>query len=135
MDRALDLDPINSHGPPSRQWLATGHYAGTEWTSEGRVKLVRSSDETKDQTYYLSSVPEEKIQHAIFPLAGLRKTQVRELAKRWDLATATRAESMGVCFIGERGRFGKFICKFKEHGKCNKMDFRRSHLVVTSGRK
>lgn len=91
---------------------------------------MRSADGTKDQTYYLSSVPEAQLSRvsaflktfvtnplisvqlaqALFPLAGLKKTEVRELAKKYGLPTASRQESMGVCFIGERGRFGDFIC-------------------------
>lgn len=47
---------------------------------------------------------------AVFPLANIPKKDVRRLAHHYDLPTANRAESMGVCFIGERGRFGDFIC-------------------------
>lgn len=47
---------------------------------------------------------------SVFPLGGIRKEDVRRLAKFYNLPTADRAESMGVCFIGERGRFGDFIC-------------------------
>lgn len=46
----------------------------------------------------------------MFPLGGIRKEDVRRLARHYDLPTAERAESMGVCFIGERGKFGDFIC-------------------------
>lgn len=91
--------------------FVAGHYAGLDHTPRGRTRLVRSHDPQKDQTYYLSSVPEEQLAKAVFPLAGLRKTQVRELARRWDLPTASRAESMGICFVGERGKFGNFVCK------------------------
>jgi tRNA-specific 2-thiouridylase len=115
---------------PSRQ----GHYAGVDRSVPGRTRLIRSIDPIKDQTYYLSSVAESKLSQvgsvhrrdrdhsssrlitsllplkAIFPLSNLLKSQVRELARRYDLPTASRAESMGVCFIGERGRFGDFVC-------------------------
>lgn len=129
---------LGSPSPPSssgrergRKFLATGHYARVDWTEGGRTKLLRSADMTKDQTYYLSSVPEAQLSRvsdiisilrkahadttscsaqALFPLAGLKKTEVRELAKKYGLPTASRQESMGVCFIGERGRFGDFIC-------------------------
>lgn len=47
---------------------------------------------------------------AILPLGGLLKTDVRRLAEHWGLPNAKKEESMGVCFIGERGKFGDFIC-------------------------
>ncbi len=71
--------------------------------------LMRARDRTKDQTYYLSSVGEERLAHAHFPLAHLLKSEVRELAKKYQLPTADRRESMGICFIGTRGSDGKAI--------------------------
>ncbi len=86
-----------------KTWLATGHYARVGWSAEGRPKLLRAKDRTKDQTYYLSSVAETRLAHAHFPLAGLLKSEVRQLAVKYDLPTASRKESMGICFIGTRG--------------------------------
>jgi tRNA-specific 2-thiouridylase len=45
-------------------------------------------------------------------LGSIAKSDVRRLARYFGLPTAERAESMGVCFIGERGRFGDFVCTF-----------------------
>ena len=91
----------------TKAWLATGHYAHVAWTQlpDGRARpmLMRARDRTKDQTYYLSSVTEARLAHAHFPLAHLLKSEVRELAKKWELPTAERKESMGICFIGTRG--------------------------------
>lgn len=83
--------------------LATGHYARVV---EGR--LVRGEDETKDQTYFLYRMPVAVLPRVLFPLGGLRKTQVRELARAAALPTAARAESMGICFVGKRD-FRSFI--------------------------
>lgn len=47
---------------------------------------------------------------AILPLGSLLKSDVRRLAEHWGLPNAKKEESMGVCFIGERGKFGDFIC-------------------------
>ncbi|CBQ67690.1 related to trna methyltransferase [Sporisorium reilianum SRZ2] len=89
-----------------KSWLATGHYAHVAWSEQGRPMLMRAKDRTKDQTYYLSSVAEDRLAHAHFPLAHLLKSQVRELAKKHSLPTAERRESMGICFVGTRGSDG-----------------------------
>ncbi|SPO20862.1 related to trna methyltransferase [Ustilago trichophora] len=103
MDRVLPPD----QGGGKKSWLATGHYANIAWAEvadgKARPMLTRAKDRTKDQTYYLSSVGEERLAHAHFPLANLLKSEVRELAKKYDLPTANRRESMGICFIGTRG--------------------------------
>ncbi|KAJ9119027.1 hypothetical protein QFC22_003517 [Naganishia vaughanmartiniae] len=112
MDRVLGPARMELESGMQRKFLATGHYARVGWMEGGRTKLMRSADWTKDQTYYLSSVPEAQLSRALFPLADLKKTQVRELAKKYDLPTASRQESMGVCFIGERGRFGDFVSQY-----------------------
>ncbi|KDN36132.1 5-methylaminomethyl-2-thiouridylate-methyltransferase [Tilletiaria anomala UBC 951] len=89
-----------------KAWLATGHYAGIRWErdADGRPhpRLVRCKDANKDQTYYLSSVPESALRLAHFPLIDLLKLQVKELAREHGLPTADRPESMGLCFVGER---------------------------------
>lgn len=108
MDRLLPLCGENSGGRKS--WLATGHYAHVAWNEQAdgpaRPMLMRAKDRTKDQTYYLSSVVEDRLAHAHFPLSHLLKSQVRELAKKHSLPTAERRESMGICFVGTRGSDG-----------------------------
>jgi tRNA U34 2-thiouridine synthase MnmA/TrmU len=71
--------------------------------------LMRASDQAKDQTYYLSSIPESSLDMALFPLADIPKTQVREIAHAAGLHNASREESMGLCFVGERRRFNDFL--------------------------
>ncbi|KAG6376402.1 tRNA-specific 2-thiouridylase [Boletus reticuloceps] len=78
-----------------------------------RVPMLRKPlDSTKDQTYYLSSISENSLSRALFPLSQLTKAQVRNLAIEWKLPTATRDESMGLCFVGERKRFSEFISQY-----------------------
>ncbi|KAG7580008.1 hypothetical protein FFLO_00216 [Filobasidium floriforme] len=115
--------------PERGGWLATGHYAATDKTSEGRTRLLRSADQLKDQTYYLSSCSESQLSRALFPLANLTKsTEVRELAKKFRLPTAEREESMGVCFIGEkRGKFGEFV------GQYTTPEPTPGHLITPTG--
>ncbi|KAF9227589.1 5-methylaminomethyl-2-thiouridylate-methyltransferase [Gyrodon lividus] len=109
----LTGDPASSNVP----WLATGHYAHKDWkvtcdSSKPRPRLLKPHDTTKDQTYYLSSMPETSISRALFPLAELKKTEVRVLAAKWKLPTATRDESMGICFVGEKRRFDEFLSQY-----------------------
>lgn len=76
--------------------IATGHYAQI---LEGN--LVRSTDEWKDQTYFLYRLRYDQLQHTVFPIGQYTKTQVREIAQSRDLLTANKPDSQGICFIGE----------------------------------
>jgi tRNA-5-taurinomethyluridine 2-sulfurtransferase len=73
---------------------------------------MRATDTSKDQSYYLSCIQESGLEKALFPLADLLKTQVREIARAADLHNASREESMGLCFVGERRRFNDFLSMF-----------------------
>ncbi|KAH9005046.1 5-methylaminomethyl-2-thiouridylate-methyltransferase [Lactarius hatsudake] len=96
--------------PQGTQFLATGHYARKAYhPSNHRPKLMRANDETKDQTYYLSSISESGLDMALFPLGDISKTQVREIARAGGLHNASREDSMGLCFVGERRRFNQFL--------------------------
>ena len=74
--------------------VATGHYAKVE---DGQ--LYRAVDADKDQTYYLFGVDRAALQRVRFPLAGLAKSEVREVASRAGLRTADKMESMDICFV------------------------------------
>ncbi|TFK63355.1 5-methylaminomethyl-2-thiouridylate-methyltransferase [Pluteus cervinus] len=111
----LERLPISPTHPNS--WFATGHYAQKRWrtpspSSEPRPQLLRAHDSTKDQSFYLSSISEAGLRRALFPIGHLEKSQVRELARQFKLPTAERQESMGLCFVGERGRFSKFLSSY-----------------------
>ncbi|WP_100331667.1 tRNA 2-thiouridine(34) synthase MnmA [Bacillus xiapuensis] len=88
-------------------YLATGHYARID-RSEKEVKMLRGLDENKDQTYFLNQLQQEQLQKVLFPIGGINKKQVREIAKHANLATATKKDSTGICFIGERN-FKEFL--------------------------
>jgi len=81
-------------------FLATGHYAQIKKLGE-KYKMLVSKDKEKDQTYFLHQLGQKELQHVLFPIGHLTKKQVRALAKKAELPTAERAESMGICFIGE----------------------------------
>ena len=84
-------------------YIATGHYA--------RIKdgyLLRGVDDNKDQTYFLSQLTHEQLENVLFPVGDLVKDEVRKIALEYDLVTAKKKDSTGICFIGERN-FKKFL--------------------------
>lgn len=88
-------------------YLATGHYARVE-NIDGEVKMLRGIDNNKDQTYFLNQLSQEQLEKVMFPLGAIDKKQVREIAKEAGLATATKKDSTGICFIGEKN-FKEFL--------------------------
>ena len=84
-------------------YIATGHYAIMK-----NGKLYRGADKNKDQTYFLSQVSKKQLANVIFPIGEMNKSEVRKLAKKYDLITAEKKDSTGICFIGERN-FKKFL--------------------------
>ncbi len=77
-------------------FVATGHYARLV-----NGQLTQASDKKKDQTYFLYRMPTQVAQRVLFPLGDYEKTGVRALATERSLPTATRRESMGLCFVGK----------------------------------
>ncbi|KAL7414846.1 tRNA-methyltransferase [Mrakia frigida] len=93
-------------------FLATGHYARLEHTPSGQTRLLSALDVKKDQSYFLSSVPESKLARSIFPLGNLQKTEVKRLAAEYHLHTADRKESTGLCFVEPKQKFTNFLDEF-----------------------
>lgn len=91
-------------------YLATGHYAQVEYR-DGEYKMLRGKDENKDQTYFLNQLNQEQLSKVMFPIGNLEKPRVREIAKEANLATATKKDSTGICFIGERN-FKEFLGQY-----------------------
>lgn len=89
-------------------YIATGHYARTNGAN-----LLRAKDENKDQTYFLYRIPEETLARTLFPIGHLEKPEVKKLAAENNLHTATKKESMGVCFVGEAG-IREFLTQYIE---------------------
>lgn len=107
MDQVIPIDQRETWISPSQGkfWLATGHYAKVFRPTPGdEPQLHRSIDRSKDQSYFLSSVPSAALRHALFPLASMKKSQVRRVAAEFGLPSAERKESMGLCFVGQRGK-------------------------------
>jgi len=77
-------------------YIATGHYIKIN-----NNRLFQAKDKNKDQSYFLWTLTQKQLKHCLFPIGGLLKPEVRALAKKFNLATAEKRESMGVCFLGE----------------------------------
>ena len=71
-------------------------------------ELLRALDTTKDQTYFLNQVRTEQLHNVLFPLSNMLKSEVRAIAEREGLITASKKDSTGICFIGERN-FKEFL--------------------------
>src|ERR1700760_2737192 len=89
--------------------IATGHYARNEYDPErGRWLLKRPADASKDQTYFLFGLTQEQLAHTLFPLGGFTKPEVREQARAYGLALASKPDSQEICFI-PGGDYKQFI--------------------------
>ncbi len=91
-------------------YVATGHYARVQ-EKDGAFQLLRGVDENKDQSYFLNALTQQQLSKAMFPIGHLPKEEVRKIAKEAKLATATKKDSTGICFIGERN-FKEFLSNF-----------------------
>ncbi len=87
--------------------MATGHFVRTD----GDGRLLKGTDPNKDQSYFLYMVHREQLLKSVFPVGGMTKAQVREIAERNRLPVSAKKDSTGVCFIGERN-FKKFLSEY-----------------------
>lgn len=84
-------------------YIATGHYARMN-----NGHLLRGIDSNKDQTYFLSQVSKKQLENVLFPVGDMEKKDVRKIAEEYELITAKKKDSTGICFIGERN-FKNFL--------------------------
>lgn len=97
-------------------YVATGHYASIR-EIDGRKYLATAADPVKDQTDFLAQITYSQLDHIMFPLGELPKSEVRRLAREAMLPNATRKDSQGICFLG----------------KINYNEFIRRHLGEKAG--
>ena len=90
--------------------IATGHYARRA-DRDGQSLLLRGLDGNKDQSYFLHAVAGDQLARTLFPVGELEKPEVRRIAEQYELATARKKDSTGICFIGER-RFTDFLKRY-----------------------
>ena len=127
------LDKVDEMIGATGAWLATGHYACTDFDTQENLPRLLRHPSPKDQTYYLSSIPLCALKRTFFPLGNLPpvlstssllssynltpnqslpKPLIRTLASAFSLPTANNPESMGICFVGERRRFADFVSQY-----------------------
>ena len=90
------------------QQVATGHYARKDRAADGRWRLRKGADPGKDQSYFLFGLTQEQLEAALFPVGGLAKPRVRELARERGLPVAEKAESQEICFVPD-GDYAAFV--------------------------
>jgi tRNA-specific 2-thiouridylase len=97
--------------------IATGHYARIQHNPDtGRWEMLRSVDRAKDQTYFLFGLQQDQLARTLFPLGGMEKPAVRELARELGIPTAEKPDSQEICFV-PNGDYAAFIdAYFKEQG-------------------
>jgi tRNA-specific 2-thiouridylase len=113
--------------------VATGHYARVEFGDEcGRWLLKRPADRSKDQTYFLFGLTQEQLSRTLFPLGGMTKPDVRELARKHGLALAEKRDSQEICFV-PGGDYKNFLDAYlAEQGES--LPDTAGELVTTDGR-
>ncbi|MBS4539546.1 tRNA 2-thiouridine(34) synthase MnmA [Clostridium sp. D2Q-11] len=88
-------------------YIATGHYANIKYF-DGEYHLIRGKDRNKDQSYFLCQLNQYQLSKSMFPIGDIDKPKVREIARKYNLETANKKDSTGICFIGERD-FDEFL--------------------------
>lgn len=101
-------------------FVATGHYALIQ-----SGKLYVAEDKNKDQTYFLWTLTPDILKHTLFPIGSIPKPEVRKIAEKFGLPTASKKDSQGICFIG-KGSMADFL---KDHIEAHKGDIKTSDGV------
>jgi tRNA-specific 2-thiouridylase len=92
--------------------LATGHYVASRRMADGSRALVSAADADRDQSYFLFATTREQLDYLRFPLGDMSKPEVRELARRFDLAVADKHDSQDICFV-PTGRYTDIIGRLR----------------------
>jgi tRNA-specific 2-thiouridylase len=94
------------------EFVATGHYARVERDAGGRYVLRRGLDASKDQSYFLFTLTQAQLAHAMFPVGSLDKPAVRGLARELGLSVSEKPDSHEICFVAD-GDHATFL---EQHG-------------------
>jgi tRNA-specific 2-thiouridylase len=106
--------------------VATGHHARVGQTANGHYTLERGADSAKDQSYVVHMLDQTQLARTMFPVGGIQKSEVRELAAAIDLRTADKPDSQDVCFITSAAGRTTFLGE--------RIPFRPGRVVDTDGR-
>lgn len=122
----------------SCKYIATGHYAKTEYSKEHkRWVLKKSNAGYKDQSYVLWSIPKEILEYVLFPLADFEnKEEIRKIARENNLKVANKPDSEDICFVPD-GNYKKFLelnsnikPKKRENSKYKRRNTRRTYWII-----
>jgi tRNA-specific 2-thiouridylase len=105
--------------------VATGHHANIGRSDDGTLTLLRGDDPKKDQSYVVHMLDQAQLARTMFPVGGMQKSQVRELAAQIDLRTADKPDSQDVCFITSTGGRTSFLG--------DRIPFHRAEIVDVDG--
>ena len=109
-------------------YLATGHYCQIGKTETGELCLLKGKDSNKDQTYFLGAIPGNVLDKVLFPIGHLDKSEVREIAERYQLSVSKKKDSTGICFIGERN-FKPFLANYLKPKKGKFIELETGDIV------
>lgn len=110
-NKYIKFDAFKKHAEQfNPDYIAMGHYARVKHT-EDNVFLLRGVDDNKDQTYFLSQLTKDQLSNALFPVGEYVKNEIRAIAIKQNIPTATKKDSTGICFIGER-EFSQFLTNY-----------------------
>ena len=117
-------------------YVATGHYvkmkSEKQKAKNKKYALFQAKDRNKDQSYFLWMLTQEQIKHCLFPLGDYIKPQVRKLAKRYGLLTATKKDSQGICFLGQVS-MADFLKKYIPEKYGNVLDLKGNIIGTHKG--
>ena len=113
-------------------YIATGHYARLIEDENGQKIMLKGVDDNKEQTYLLSGLTQKQLEKVLFPLGEYQKSEIREIAQKYDLKTANKKDSTGICFIGERN-FNEFLSKYLPAQKGDIVDIDGKKLGTHNG--
>lgn len=103
-------------------YIATGHYSKITYNEQSqRYLLEKAKDNAKDQTYMLYSLTQKQLSRTLFPLGGMTKPEIRDIAEKNGLINARKPDSQDICFVRD-GDYAKFIEKEKNY-KCKVGNF------------
>ncbi len=114
LDKLREIDP-------AFEKIATGHYAQTV-EKNSIFYLKKAPDKVKDQTYFLANLKQEQIKKLLFPIGHLTKSEVRELAQKYNLPNKDRKDSQGICFLG-KFKYNEFVKHYLGEKKGDLIEF------------
>jgi len=90
-------------------YIATGHYAQIKKEKDGNYQLLAGKDKTKDQSYFLYELTQNELSKLIFPIGGLTKKKVREIAEKNNFPNWNKPGTTGICFLGKTNGIKSFL--------------------------